>query len=84
MSKDAPDRNATGMPGKEDWLRFAATPVFATMAVLTTTPGDRSAPALCSAMQGGSPMSGMVVMYGLMSALHVAPWITLVRARFSR
>ncbi len=30
------------------------------------------------AMQGSSPMSGMTVMYLLMSAFHVSPWLRLL------
>jgi hypothetical protein len=34
---------------------------------------------LCAALQGGSPLSGMVAMYLLMSAFHLGPWLRLVR-----
>jgi len=33
---------------------------------------------LCSAAQGASPLSGMVPMYLLMSAIHSAPWLKLI------
>jgi hypothetical protein len=36
---------------------------------------------LCMAMQGSSPMSGMTVMYLLMSAFHAAPWLRLISGR---
>ena len=36
---------------------------------------------LCMAMQGSSPMSGMTVMYLLMSAFHAAPWLRLISSR---
>jgi hypothetical protein len=35
---------------------------------------------MCSAAHGASPLSGMVPMYVLMSAFHLAPWLKLVSA----
>ena len=35
---------------------------------------------MCSA-GGGSPLSGMVTMYMLMSAFHLAPWLRLLSRR---
>jgi hypothetical protein len=35
-------------------------------------------------MQGTSPMSGMTMMYLLMSAFHAAPWLRLISCRFDR
>jgi hypothetical protein len=32
---------------------------------------------LCTAAQGGSPLAGMTLMYLLMSAFHLAPWLRL-------
>lgn len=60
-----------------DWLALAASPTFAAMALLT---GVMSGPAemLCSSV-AGMPLGGMVVMYLLMSAFHLAPWLRLVR-----
>jgi hypothetical protein len=63
-----------------DWLGLAATPAFATMALVTAAqggPGD----ILCSAAHGSSPLSGMVPMYALMSIFHSAPWLRLVSSR---
>ena len=45
------------------------------MALLTAVLGGGSLDALCS---GASPLSGMVPMYLLMSAFHLAPWLKLI------
>jgi hypothetical protein len=60
------------------FLSLAAAPTFAIMALLTCILGGGAADMLCSAMQGGSPLSGMIPMYVLMSAFHSAPWLTLI------
>jgi hypothetical protein len=62
-----------------DGLALAASPTFAIMALLTGVLGGGRAEMLCSAAHG-SPLSGMVTMYVLMSAFHVAPWLKLIRA----
>jgi hypothetical protein len=61
-------------------LHLAAAPTFATMALLTGLLG--SADALCSTATA-SPLGGMVPMYLLMSAFHLAPWLKLVAGRQS-
>jgi hypothetical protein len=66
--------------GAADWLSLAAAPTFATMALVTAGLGGGAEP-LCSAMQHGSLMSGMVPMYLLMSAFHSAPWLRLISGR---
>jgi hypothetical protein len=38
---------------------------------------------LCSAAHDASPLSGMVLMYLLMSAFHSAPWLKLIASRRS-
>jgi hypothetical protein len=38
---------------------------------------------LCSAAHDASPLSGMVQMYLLMSAFHLAPWLKLSSSRRS-
>jgi len=64
-----------------EWLGLAAAPTFAVMALLT---GVGDAPdMLCSAINGASPLSGMVPMYLLMSAFHSAPWLRLISSRQS-
>jgi hypothetical protein len=60
--------------GLARWFDLAAAPTFALMALWTaffTGQPDM----LCMAMQGSSPVSGMTVMYLLMSAFHAAPWL---------
>ena len=62
-------------------LSLAATPTFAVMALLTAVHGDGMPDMICSAMREGSPMTGMVPMYLLMSAFHLAPWLRLLSLR---
>jgi hypothetical protein len=64
-----------------DWLSLAAAPVLAIMALLTATQHGSAADILCSAGHGSSPLSGMTLMYALMSLFHAAPWIRLVSRR---
>jgi hypothetical protein len=67
-------------PGMTRWLGLAAAPTFAIMAFWTglfSGPPDM----LCTMMQGSSPMSGMTVMYLLMSAFHLSPWLQLISGR---
>jgi hypothetical protein len=61
-----------------NWLYLAAAPTFATMALLTGILG--SADALCSTAST-PPLGGMVSMYLLMSAFHLAPWLKLIASR---
>ncbi|KWV58372.1 hypothetical protein AS156_34855 [Bradyrhizobium macuxiense] len=57
-------------------LSLAAAPTFAIMALIAAAaPADM----LCAAMQGPLSLQGMVPMYALMSAFHLAPWLRLVR-----
>jgi hypothetical protein len=68
--------------GAGGWLSLTAAPTFALMALWTgffTGQPDM----LCTAMQGSLPMSGMTVMYLLMSAFHAAPWLKLISNRRS-
>ena len=66
--------------GAADFLYLAAAPTFAVMALLTAFGG--SPDALCS-IAGASPLGGMVPMYLLMSAFHLAPWLKLISRRRS-
>ena len=66
-----------------DWLSLAAAPTFATMALLTALSGAGAPDMLCSAMHA-SPLGGMVPMYFLMSAFHLAPWLRLIGGRGKR
>ena len=60
-------------------LYLAAAPTFAIMALVTGVVGGPT-DALCSAT-GASPLGGMVPMYLLMSAFHLAPWLKLISGR---
>ena len=66
--------------GAADFLYLAAAPTFALMALLTGILGGGSPDALCSS---ASPLSGMLPMYLLMSAFHLAPWLKLISSRRS-
>lgn len=59
-------------------LSLAAAPTFAIMALLSGAFDVGPPGMLCSATQHASPLSGMVVMYALMSAFHSAPWLKLI------
>ncbi len=68
--------------GPAGWLALAAAPTFAIMALWTDLFSGQS-DMLCMAMQGSSPMSGMTLMYLLMSAFHAVPWLRLISSRGS-
>jgi hypothetical protein len=60
------------------WLRLAASPCFACMAIVVA----HAAPAgLCSVVPPGLPVGGMAAMYLLMSLFHLSPWLALVPGR---
>ena len=68
--------------GAADWLSLAAAPTFAIMALLTGVfGGPRDGP--CVTSHEPSSLSGMLVMYLLMSAFHAAPWLRLIPRRQS-
>jgi hypothetical protein len=71
------DAGAAAALGIATWLRLAATPTFAIMALLTGVLSGGAMDMLCSAGHG-SPLNGMVPMYLLMSAFHSAPWLKLI------
>ena len=73
----------TAAMGAADFLYLAAAPTFAIMALLTGVLGGGSADVLCSIVST-SPLTGMVPMYLLMSAFHLAPWLRLIANRRSR
>ena len=64
-----------------DWLSLGAAPTFAFMAALTAILGASAHEMLCSAASRTSALSGMVPMYGLMSAVHLTPWLRLISRR---
>ena len=70
-------RAASGAAG---WLGLAAAPTFAIMALWTGLFSGQP-DMLCMAMQGSSPMSGMTLMYLLMSVFHSSPWLKLIATR---
>ena len=76
------DKGAAAALGIAKWLCLAATPTFAIMALMTGVLGGGPIDMLCSAGHG-SPLTGMVPMYLLMSAFHSAPWLKLVSSRRS-
>jgi hypothetical protein len=76
------ERLDAAIRGAADFLRLAAAPTFAIMALLTGVLGG--APhMLCAAAPDASPLCGMVAMYLLMSAFHLAPWLKRVAGRRS-
>jgi len=64
-------------------LALAATPAFATMALITAGEGGGHAVMSCSAGHDASPLSGMTLMYFLMGAFHAPPWVRLVSNRLA-
>jgi hypothetical protein len=74
------DNRSAAALGAADFLCLGAAPTFAVMALLTCVLGGGPADALCS-IAGVSALSGMVPMYLLMSAFHLAPWLKLIARR---
>lgn len=60
-------------------LCLAAAPTFAVMALLTAVSGE-TPPMLCSAAPDAR-FNGMVLMYLLMAAFHLAPWLKWISNR---
>ncbi len=75
-----PEAGNAAARGAADFLRLAAAPTFAVMALLTGVLGGGPADALCSTA-GASPIGGMMPMYVLMSAFHLAPWLRLIAGK---
>jgi hypothetical protein len=67
-----------GGAGLARWLGLAASPTFASMALLTSV-GNAPMVMLCSGT--GFPLGGMVPMYLLMSVFHATPWLRLIASR---
>jgi hypothetical protein len=76
VSRD--DGGAVAALGIAKWLRLAATPTFAVMALLTGILDGGPMHMLCSSEPAGSALSGMVPMYLMMSAFHLPPWLKLI------
>jgi hypothetical protein len=68
--------------GAAEWLSLAAAPTFAIMALLTGVSGGGPTDMLCLSAHA-SPLTGMVTMYLLMGAFHLAPWLRLISRAFS-
>jgi hypothetical protein len=78
--------SASGAPtalGATDWLCLAAAPTFAVMALLTAVFESGGLGLLCAG-GGAWPLGGMVPMYLLMTAFHLAPWLRLISGGQSR
>ena len=71
---------ALGMAGR---LSLAAAPTFAAMALLTGVSEIGRADIVCSATHAYSHVGGMAIMYLLMSAFHLAPWLKWISRRSS-
>jgi hypothetical protein len=78
MNADGPAPPAgDGERGVAQWLRLAAAPTFAVMALATSlSPGPLER--LCSTAPTG-PLCGMALMYLLMSIFHLPPWARIAR-----
>lgn len=67
---------AAGCPAAR-FLSLAAAPTFGIMALWSSL-GDASADAMCVGGGRAFPLSGMTIMYALMSAFHVPPWLAML------
>ncbi len=67
-------------PGLAACLGLAAAPTFALMALWSALFSSQP-DMLCTAIQGSSSMSGMTIMYLLMSAFDSSPWLKLIFRR---
>ena len=75
------DQGAAAARGMAKWLGLAAAPTFAVMALLTAVSGEGHMAMLCTTVPAPSWLGGMVPMYLLMSAFHLAPWLKLMAGR---
>ena len=90
MSKDSPakivggascdDEDAAARLTIAKLLSLGATPTFAVMALLTGLQGGDAMEAHCS-HGNGFHLSGMALMYLLMSGFHSPPWLKLFSVR---
>lgn len=80
ISNAEPVRTRT-VASADGLLSLAAAPTFAIMALVTAIHGGGMSDMLCSAAGSASPVSGMVLMYALMSAFHLGPWLKLNSSR---
>jgi len=61
-------------PASPEWFNLSVAPIFAAMALVSAATAGGPTGALCGPARGW-PIDGMVVMYLLMCALHVTPWL---------
>ncbi|WP_083355146.1 hypothetical protein [Mesorhizobium sp. ORS 3428] len=76
---NAPCPSGSGGFRLADRLGLAAAPTFALMALLTAAYGAQDM--MCMSGPGASTLSGMVPMYLLMAAFHLAPWLRMAARR---
>ena len=81
LSKQAAGSGRSSASGVADWLALAATPVFAAMALVTEISAEDQPDFLCLSAHGSLPLNGMVLMYLLMAAFHLSPWLRLIGRR---
>jgi len=67
--------------GAAAWLRLAAAPTFAMMALLSLAYADGHLAMVCTQSEQIPFLGGMVPMYLLMSVFHSAPWLSLASKR---
>jgi hypothetical protein len=79
-----PRRGDARALGAADWLRLAAAPTFAIMALLTAALDGGAMEMRCPAAPAASLLSEMAPMYLLMSGFYAAPWLRLISGRRSR
>jgi hypothetical protein len=72
--------NGPSAPASPEWLNLSAAPIFAAMALVSAAIAGGPTDALCAPTRGW-PIDGMVVMYLLMCALHVTPWLKRLSER---
>ena len=79
VSHDATIRLGAGDAprGLAFWLGLSAAPIFAFMALWSVLFGSQP-DMFCLNVHGSSPMSGMTMMYLLMSIFHAGPWLNVI------
>jgi hypothetical protein len=75
------DGSGDAAPGFASWLGLAGAPTFALMALWSAFFSSQPDMICTATTQDSAPMSGMTVMYLLMSAFHSSPWLNLIAGR---